>query len=95
MSWMAPIMARGPLWSDDGLDYTIHGLSVHIHLLRCQPALTVEENRQPVPIHRLLISPPTGAANARASKVVRVNVSPDFGDVTHWKKERTGRGKQR
>ena len=74
MNRMALIMAVGLLWSDDGSDYTVHGLSGHIHLLRCQPALTVEENRQPVPIHsRLLISPSTGAANARASKVVRVN----------------------
>jgi len=63
-----------------------------MHLLRCQPTLTDAENRQPVPTQRLVISPSetTGAANTRAGKVVRVNVKPDFGDVTHWKKERIG-----
>ena len=68
-----------------------------IHLLRCQPTLTDAANRQPVPTQRLLISPSetTGAANTRAGKVVRVNVSPNFGNVTHWKKERIGQGKGR
>jgi hypothetical protein len=41
----------------------------------------------------LLISPSatTGAANARAVKVVGVNVDQDFGDVTH-NEEGKGRG---
>ena len=86
---MAPIMSLGLPEVDGELDYTIHGLSGHHTLAEMPAKLTESENRQPASVHRLLISPSrtTGAANARAGKVVRANVSPDFGDVTHWRKE--------
>jgi len=96
-TWVAIIMAIRSPYFDGGSTTQSMVCQATIHLLRRQSTLTVAEDRQPVPTQsRLLISPSgtTGAANARAGKVVRANVSPEIGDVTHWKKERRGQGQE-
>ena len=62
---------------------------VTIHVLKRQLTLTGSVDLQaaipqgPPPRSLISLAEGTGAANTRAGRVVRVNVSPDFGDVTH------------
>ena len=95
---MPSINAGAPLESVVGVDCTVHTLSVHRTLVRRQSILTASENLQPAyKQSRLLVAPSEaiGAAYARATKGVSKNVSPDMRDVTHWKRERRGRRRER
>jgi len=78
------------------VDYTIHGLSGH-HTLAERPAHTHRRGGPASGIDAVSLAyfsfGKTGAANARAGKVVRLNVSPEFEDVTHWKKSDEGKEK--